>query len=384
MKKRALSVFLLVALCISMLSASPYATPLSGNLGGTGTTASTLVPTISASPSGGKVVSLLSGNIYEFASDYERYKAMQYYDASNQFAPDPVTISWASEEGALYYTFLISTNADLSDATSFVTLDKSISLNDLFMGTHYYYRVIAHFTDRVVKSKIFDFETAYLTRTVDIDGLSNTRDIGGYYTADGAYRIRQGLVYRGGLTETVTEEGRAYFLYTLGIKTDLDLRGVAVSPFGDAVNHVSVSAPHYMGTSAGILAESYKQALITEIKTFADPSNYPIYVHCSLGRDRTGTLCFLISALCGVGEEELYLDYEISWFSERGCYGGYSPKNHIDKNFTPLYQYIATYPVEGENPTLADRTEAFLKEYLGITQEEIDTIRSILLEEVIK
>ena len=345
---------------------------------------SPITPTISATPSGGERISMLHGDIYEFASDYEKMKAMNYYDGSNQFAPTPVTISWASEEGAQYYMLRISRNADLSDATSYVTFEKEIVLDDLFMGTCYYYQVVACFADRTVKSKIFSFETEYVTRTVNIEGMSNTRDMGGYYTADGKYRLRQGLVYRGGETEPVTEAGRVYFLQTLGIKTDLDLRGVEKSPFGDAVNHVSVSAPYYMGGSTGILAESYKEALITEVKTFANPDNYPIYVHCSLGRDRTGTLCFLISALCGIGEMDLFLDYEISWFSERGCYGDYSPEHHITIAFNPLYNYIATYPVEGDAPTLADRTEAFMKNYLGITQEEIDTIRSILLEEVIK
>lgn len=378
MKRRLVCVITLIAVVSSVLLLC-----VQGEILPRGNKQEEMLPTIFASPENGQKISLLSGNIYEFASNYEKYKANQYYDGSNQFAPNPVIISWISEEGAQHFTVKLSQRADLTDAVSYVTFDNQLVLSDLFMGTHYYYQITAHFENRTVKSKIFDFETEYVTRTVNIEGLSNTRDIGGYYTEDGKYRIRQGLVYRGGETEPVTEQGRISFLQTFGIVTDLDLRGVATSPFGDAVNHVSVSAPYYVSGN-GIINPSYKQALITEIKTFANPDNYPIYVHCSLGRDRTGTLCFLISALCGVGEKELYLDYEISWFSERGCHGGFSPQSMVGGSFTELYDYINTYPTETEAPTLADRTEAFLKNELGITQEEIDTIRSILLEEVIK
>ena len=338
-------------------------------------------PTVSSSPSECEKIALLSGNIYEFASAYEKGKAERYYDGTDQFAPTPVTLSWVAESGAQYYTVILSQKADLSNAQSFVTFDTTLTIEDLFMGTRYYYQVVAHYAEKTVKSRVFEFETEYVTRTVDIEGISNTRDIGGYYTVDGKYRIRQGLVYRGGEAEYATEAGRQKFLYTYGIKTDLDLRGVKTTPFGDAVNHISVSAPYYLGSN-GILTASYRDALIEEIKAFANPENYPIYVHCSLGRDRTGTLCFLISALCGVGEMELFLDYEISWFSVKGCYGNVSPEKNVNSVFAPLYQYINSYPVTGENVTLADRTEAFLKEYLGISQEEIDSIRSILLEEV--
>ena len=43
-----------------------------------------------------------------------------------------------------------------------------------------------------------------------------------------------------------------------------------------------------------------------------------------------------------------------------------------------LNQFIKYYG----NGSIADNAEKFVKEHLGITQEEVDTIRSILLEEV--
>ena len=378
MKKRVVSCVALLALCIAMLSASP-----SINYGNTQPLLSQgqpYQPTITASP---ETVSLLKGNALAFSADYTKLKSCAYYDGTDQYAPAPAVISWTAEAGAQYYTVKLSQNTDLSDAMYFVTFDREITVEDLYMGTVYYYQIVAHYAGKTVISRIFSFQTAYLPRTVFVEGISNTRDIGGYYTQDHTHRIRQGLVYRGGETEYVTEQGRYDFLYTYGIRTDLDLRGLSKSPFGDAVNFVSVSAPHYMGSSAGILAESYRDALITEIKTFANPANYPIYVHCALGRDRTGTICFLINALCGVGEMDLYRDYEMSFLSERGSYGS-TPMDHVGYAFTSLYDYINTYPVANPDATLADRTAAFMMEQLDITQAEIDSIRLILLEEVTK
>ncbi|MBR5632533.1 MAG: tyrosine-protein phosphatase, partial [Clostridia bacterium] len=49
-----------------------------------------------------------------------------------------------------------------------------------------------------------------------------------------------------------------------------------------------------------------------------NPDNYPIYLHCSLGRDRAGTLAYLISALVGVELIDLQRDYETSFFSVTG------------------------------------------------------------------
>lgn len=369
-------------LCLSMaavMSAAILPVATSGTLADS-PAATNYQQTIFSTPSDENIVNLLDGNVYEFASDYELYKSENYYDGTDQYAPKPVTLSWESESGAQYYVLNLSKNADMSNPERFVTLDTSLQLENLFMGTKYYYQVIAVFADKTVKSRIFKFETAYLPRTIYVEGISNTRDMGGYYTTDGN-RIRQGMVFRGGLADDASKESLEKFIREHGIKTDLDLRKeVSKSPFGSSVNFVNVSGPYYVEGN-GILNESYKQALITEVKTFANPENYPIYVHCSLGRDRTGTICFLISALCGVDKMDLFLDYEMSFFSVKGCLDGASPTYLVRDAIGSLYSYLKGY---SEGKTLAEKTAAYMRNELGITQEEIDTIRSIMIEEVAK
>ena len=102
---------------------------------------------------------------------------------------------------------------------------------------------------------------------------------------------------------------------------------------------------------------------------------------CQIGRDRTGTLAFLINALLGVGEEDLYMDYELSFLSQSGCADfkdGITPSTFLGAHLWSLYNYIDHYKEEG---TLSEKTEQFMLD-IGITVEEIASIKAIMLEDV--
>lgn len=397
MKKKTMLALLLSATTVTSLVLMPTT---SGRRSNAETTMSEYVPTITAEPKENEMVDLLQGNFLEFSANYQKLLSKRYLPEGfgpenvarvDDYAPKAVTLAWESEENALYYTVKLSRNADLSDSTSYMTLDNTLDVEDLFMGTKYYYQVIARFENKTVKSRIFEFETSYLPRTLSVDGVSNTRDMGGYYTEDGKHRVRQGMVYRGGKLDNVTESGKNKLLNVYGIKTDIDLRGeIAASPLGSGVTFVNVSGPYYTGGTGVDSTErsdktywngTYREALLKEIQAFANPENYPIYIHCSLGRDRTGTLAFLIDALLGVGETDLYRDYEASFFSTMGCLDGTSPDTMVGNIFTGLYRYIKNYKALPSTYSFADKTERFLLD-IGVTQDEIDSIRSILLEEV--
>ena len=59
-------------------------------------------------------------------------------------------------------------------------------------------------------------------RWIDIDGVGNVRDMGGWKTASGK-TVKYGMLYRGRRLEDVSEEGIAT-IKRLGLKTELDLR----------------------------------------------------------------------------------------------------------------------------------------------------------------
>jgi hypothetical protein len=256
------------------------------------------------------------------------------------------------------------------------------------MGYNYYYQISAICEDKLIKSRIFEFSTEYLPRTVFVDeNISNTRDWGGYYTKDGK-RMKQGIVYRGGALEDITEEGKRVMLVELGIQTDLDVRGdgatpLLSSPLGASVNYIETKGPYYIAPyGQGIDKEgAYQEALAKEIKTFANPDNFPVYVHCSLGRDRTGTLCFLMQALLGVDEMDIYRDYELSMMSRLGKSAdkdGPSAASLVGLSFTALYNYIMNFRL---NKTLQENAEKYMLS-IGVTAEEIAAIRANMLEEV--
>ena len=173
------------------------------------------LPTVTASPLAEKV-SLLEGGIYETAKDYEKCKSEGRYTRGDCFAPVNVEMSWTAEEGAQYYTVKLAMNKELTNAVSYVTFDTALSIPDLFMGEQYYYQIIVKYADKTVKSRIFEFQTEHLPRTIYLEGVSNTRDAGGYYTVDGQYRIRQGMVYRGGKLEGITAAAKEKALKVYG------------------------------------------------------------------------------------------------------------------------------------------------------------------------
>ena len=337
---------------------------------------------------------LLSGEIYTVTSGSTKYITDKYnLQSKDSFAPTPLTVSWESQEEApLYYTFDISTNEDMSNSDSYITFDTSVTLKHLFMGYDYYYRISAKYEDKLIKSRIFEFSTEYLPRTVLVDEkVTNTRDWGGYYTQDGK-RMKQGIVYRGGALEGITEEGKRVMLLELGIQTDLDVRGdsaspLTSSPLGETVNYIETKGPYYVtpyGQNARGIDDNeggYQDALAKEIKTFANPDNFPVYVHCSLGRDRTGTLCFLIQALLGVEEMDIYRDYELSMMSRLGKRpedNGKSAAYMVSMPFTALYKYIKNFQPK---KTMQENAEAYMLS-IGVTAQEIASIKENMLEEV--
>ena len=98
-------------------------------------------------------------------------------------------------------------------------------------------------------------------------------------------------------------------------------------------------------------------------------------MHCSIGRDRTGTFAMLLEMLLGVGENDIYLDYELSLFSAAGCSDNTPVNTLFYTYFWPTYNYI-NQNYEGDSAS--EKCEAFLLD-AGVTAEEIASIRSLLL-----
>ena len=129
-------------------------------------------------------------------------------------------------------------------------------------------------------------------------------------------RIFHVLKFRQPGTTRIDDGNRDRWLGTLGVKTDVDLRsdrevyGMEGSPLGPTVAWVNVSSSAY----GGMQDEGGRKAFAKVFRVFLDPENYPIDFHCIAGQDRTGAVAFILNALLGVEEEQLYLDWEATAF----------------------------------------------------------------------
>ncbi|MBE7080585.1 MAG: tyrosine-protein phosphatase [Clostridiales bacterium] len=295
---------------------------------------------------------------------------LRCYNVCDDFAPVGNVLRWQYASKADNYTVNVALDKNFTQVVYSETVEStSVNLgNTLYSGTDYYWQVIANNGTAQVRSDIFEFTTKAGARTVDIDGVSNTRDVGGYATPNG--KTMQGLIYRTARLDDVTETGKATAM-ELGIKTDLDLRAVGEGkPNPLEINYVNATpAPLYAN---GINTAESKAAIKTIFSTFANKDNYPIVMHCSVGRDRTGTAVALLNGLLGVEEQTIVNEYLLSAFAYISSW-----EKHQDAllgNINNLLTYVKTF--EGE--TLAEKTENLLLD-AGVTAEEIQSVRDIML-----
>ncbi len=323
-------------------------------------------------PENNAKVSLLSGEMTEWLNDYRMHNFPEDWKLSERCEPRPVTFAWDCKDGESA-TLLISKSPDMAESDAYPALGGTAAVEDLLPGTQYYWQTLCIRNGAQVKSEVRKFRTLDTPRTVSLPGVSNVRDLGGKKTSDGK-TVRYGLAFRGADFANLKEEGVRKAADVLGIKTELDLRNRVqngTSPLGKEINYISVTAPYY----AGIANEDTRADLIEEFRVFCDKNNYPVYFHCSLGRDRTGTLAYLLLAVLGVSEEDIIKDYEISLFSDCGGYIDNAPPSAIFEQVRNLRNIVVT----DKEASLAENAAKYLIK-AGLTREEINLIRENLLE----
>ena len=104
-----------------------------------------------------------------------------------------------------------------------------------------------------------------------------------------------------------------------------------------------------------------------------------VYFHCSLGRDRTGTVAMLTLGLLGVHEGDISKEYELTQFAPYG----YSVSSGEKTRMTRLADYKGAANFIWDNyakgGSFADGVQAYLLE-IGISQKDINSFRTAMLE----
>ena len=259
------------------------------------------------------------------------------------------------------------------------TIGNVYTIANLIPGHKYDYVV------RDTKNKAVKYGTVTAQGTIRmIDGggtTFNIRDIGGWQ-ADGG-RLKYGMLYRGcelnGDTFKVFMDvyHKKYFEYVLGVKSEIDLRsyseinGVDGSAISDNVEYNHYIIPAYaVGLDLQDKKYNYTGEYRDVLKKIAHniDEGKPTYCHCLVGADRTGTVMYLIEALCGVSQSDIDKDYELTSFSG---------ETRLRTN--ERYQTLVSLINKMKGNTLQEKAVSYALK-IGVTVEEINMLRNGLIE----
>jgi hypothetical protein len=149
--------------------------------------------------------------------------------------------------------------------------------------------------------------------------VPNARDLGGTPIGTGQ-AVACGTLYRGPPLAGLSSDGCLVFA-TLGIRTVVDLRIQSERDLVpearcvlDAANIVSAPMPiPYTVSAADYIADlDAKASIAAAFAALGDPAAYPVYIHCTWGRDRTGVLAAVILSALGATRADILQEYLIS------------------------------------------------------------------------
>ena len=294
---------------------------------------------------------------YQFGEDGTLQDLLYYYNDQGEIEAD---LGLILKDGYYYY---VRTTGQLAVGRFKIHKDKT---NDFLKGDQYFE---------------FDEQGRMMPPAYYIVGIRNGRDIGlmdRIKTTDGK-DVKSGLLLRGGefdgalhttpLPDYVKEYDIELLKNTYQVKAEIDLRNEAevaaspvglTDPLGEGVLHNYYNCPLYNN----IFTEDGKAKIKAIFDDLCNPDNYPVYVHCTYGLDRTGVVCFLVEGAIGVGEWNCVVDYCTTKGSDQAAID--NVRNYLKNNYS------------GSN--FNERVCSYLND-CGVTNEQIAALRGILVED---
>lgn len=215
-------------------------------------------------------------------------------------------------------------------------------------------------------------------RLIQLENMSNTRDLGGYETQDGKYTKTQVFV-RAASPANATEND-LQTLYDYGVRCVIDLRSeyelqqqpskldgyknieyyniplmanVDMSVLPDDIKNYQDLSGFYM-----CLIEANKEQFKKVFKIIIEHPYQTILFNCSAGKDRTGVIAGLLLDLVGCHEYDIVKDYSESYENNLAIL------SELEKMISSENQAFL-----GSNPTYMIKFIGYLREHYGSAKE---------------
>ncbi|MBO4557270.1 MAG: tyrosine-protein phosphatase [Bacteroidales bacterium] len=246
--------------------------------------------------------------------------------------PKPVPVSWTNPTSGnaakVVYVYNDAARTDLElSVTASSNSATSVDVYNLIPNRTYYYTVTnggaeltrgAFLTSgrrRMIKVGESTYGKAY---------ANNCRDFGGQRTISGK-TIKYGKIFRGSNMDKTSSTAKDMLRNYMHIGLDVDLRttrsywGGNTPGAGENILYDALSLGDWHTTetfdSWGELSDATRMHNILTKVFSAVAQGKGVYIHCTVGADRTGYVSMLLESILGVEQGWCDVDYEITSFS---------------------------------------------------------------------
>ncbi|MGD8725478.1 MAG: tyrosine-protein phosphatase, partial [Desulfobacterales bacterium] len=251
----------------------------------------------------------------------------------SRHGPDVLRISWKTKHKNRPVSVYHGTTPETIDHR--INLEQSkdqneVTLSKLSPYVAHYFKVVPEEGKAIIVGE----------RRLPLQNTVNTRDLGGYETAEG-HRVKWGKVFRSDHLARLSNDDIA-FLQHMKIQSVCDFRtSVEARKRPDRfpahgygtyvhlpINHLKFEpsrlfeklkngdaswlTPSFLIEGYRLNLDQFATAWGEVFRRLADPKSLPLLFHCTGGKDRAGTFAALLLLALGVPEETVIYDYGLS------------------------------------------------------------------------